>query len=75
MAFFAINETFKNFLLGSITLAIGAISGGAINPAVSIGITTLGISSWSDIWIYLVAQFLGGAAAAVVFLYLNPDDK
>lgn len=56
-------------------LAIGAISGGAINPAVSIGITTLGISSWPDIWIYLVAQFLGGAVAAVTFRYLNPDDK
>jgi len=63
------------FTLLITALTIGAISGGAINPAVALGISTLGISSWPDIWIYLVAQFLGGAAAAGIFLYLNPEDK
>ena len=54
--------------------AIGAVSGGAINPAVAFGITTMGISAWADLWIYLVAGILAGAAAAMVFKTLHPDD-
>jgi aquaporin Z len=45
----------------------GAISGGAYNPAVAVGITIMGLSAWSNIWIFLVANFAGGAAAAVIF--------
>ena len=29
----------------------------------------------SDIWIYLIANFLGGATAAVVFMYAQPAEK
>ncbi|HKV28032.1 MAG TPA: aquaporin [Candidatus Acidoferrales bacterium] len=47
--------------------AVGNISGGAFNPAVALGITTMGLVGWSSIWIYLVANFLGGAAAAGAF--------
>src|SRR5205809_1282162 len=52
--------------------AVGDISGGAFNPAVALGITLLGISSWNNIWIYLVANFAGGAVAAVIFQLVNP---
>src|SRR6516162_4139936 len=52
--------------------AVGDISGGAFNPAVALGISILGISDWSNIWIYLVANFAGGAVAAVVFQLINP---
>jgi aquaporin Z len=55
--------------------AVGNISGGVFNPAVAIGITAMGLSTWGNIWIYLVANFLGGAAAALVFKSLNPEDK
>ncbi|HEY3600718.1 MAG TPA: aquaporin [Chthoniobacterales bacterium] len=51
--------------------AVGDISGGAFNPAVAFAITWLGISTWSNIWIYIVANFLGGAAAALVFNMIN----
>jgi aquaporin Z len=47
--------------------AVGAISGGAFNPAVALGITILNIGFWSNIWVYVVANLLGGAVAA--FLY------
>jgi hypothetical protein len=36
-----------------------------------VGITILGIASAADIWIYLVANLLGGAAAAGVFNALD----
>jgi len=52
--------------------AVGDISGGAFNPAVALGITLLGISSWNNIWIYLVANFAAGAVAAVIFQLVNP---
>lgn len=54
--------------------AVGGVSGGAFNPAVAFGATLMGILSWSNIWIYLVANLLGGAVAALVFRYLNPGD-
>ncbi|HEV8492113.1 MAG TPA: aquaporin [Candidatus Angelobacter sp.] len=54
--------------------AVGDISGGALNPAVAVGITVLGLSSWSNIWIYLLANLAGGAAAALVFKTVNPTD-
>ena len=52
--------------------AVGDISGGAFNPAVAVGISVMGISTWSNIWMYLVADFLGGAVAALVFNMINP---
>jgi aquaporin Z len=56
-------------------LAVGKISGGAFNPAVAFGITLMGLVSWPSIWIYLVADLLGGLAAATVFRFLNSEDQ
>ena len=55
-------------------VAIGPISGAALNPAVAIGVALSGLGAWASIWIYLVACLLGGALAGVVFRLLNPDD-
>src|SRR5213082_210155 len=52
--------------------AVGDISGGAFNPAVALGICVLGISSWSNIWIYLLADFAAAIVAAVIFQMINP---
>ncbi len=52
----------------------GAVSGGAYNPAVATGITLLGVSSWNDLWIYLAGCFGGGAAAALVYKVVNPNE-
>ncbi|MDY7090546.1 MAG: aquaporin [Actinomycetota bacterium] len=56
-------------------LTVGAISGGAFNPAVALGGAAMGLFSWSAIWLYLVAEIVGGSLAAAVFLALNSDDR
>jgi aquaporin Z len=55
--------------------SVGNISGGAFNPAVAAGISVLGLSSWANIWIYLVADFAGAAAAAGAFKALNSAER
>jgi aquaporin Z len=54
--------------------AVGGISGGAFNPAVAVAITMFGIVGTGSLWIYLVANFAGAAAAAVLFNALEMDD-
>jgi aquaporin Z len=52
--------------------AVGSISGGAFNPAVALGISMLGLSSWPNLWIYVLANFGAAIVAAVVFNLINP---
>jgi aquaporin Z len=52
--------------------SVGNISGGAFNPAVAAGLSVMGLSSWPNIWIYLLADFAGAAVAAGAFKALNP---
>jgi aquaporin Z len=52
----------------------GAISGGAYNPAVAAGISTMGLSAWSNIWIFIVGNFAGAALAAVIYKLANPGE-
>jgi len=54
--------------------AVGAVSGGAFNPAVAVGISIMGLSPWASIWIFPVANFGGGAVAALVFRFVNPPE-
>jgi aquaporin Z len=55
--------------------AVGTISGGAFNPAVTLGAAVMGMFAWSTLWVYVLAQVVAGIAAGVTFLALNPDDK
>jgi aquaporin Z len=55
--------------------AVGSISGGAFNPAVALGAAVMGMFAWPTLWVYVLAQVIGGTAAAVTFVTLNPDDK
>jgi aquaporin Z len=51
--------------------AIGPVSGGAFNPAVGLGATVMGLADFAHLVVYLLADFLGGAAAAFLFNYLD----
>jgi len=54
--------------------AVGGIGSGVFNPAVAVGITAMGMSSVANIWMFLVADFAGGAVAALAFRAVNPQD-
>src|SRR5271163_4787971 len=47
--------------------AVGPVSGGAFNPAVAVGVTIMGLAGITNLIIYLIADFAGGAAAAILF--------
>ena len=55
--------------------AVGSVSGGAFNPAVAIGAMLMRLLAWQMLWLYLAANLLGGAAAAMAFKWINPDDR
>ena len=63
------------FTVTAAAFAVGNISGGAFNPAVAIGACMMGMLSWSAIWMYLVAEAIGGGLAAVAFRVLRPDER
>lgn len=54
------------------TAAFSGVSSGAFSPAVAAGMATVGMVSWSDIWIYLAGNVLGAAAAAAIFQTIHP---
>jgi aquaporin Z len=63
------------FTVAAGAFAVGSVSGGAFNPAVAIGATVMGLFAWAHIWIYLVAELVGGAAAAYAFRLTQPAEK
>jgi aquaporin Z len=63
------------FTVMVMAFALGGISGGAFNPAVATGITVMHLAKAANIWLYLAGNFAGGALAALVFKFVNPEDK
>src|ERR1700716_2313289 len=55
--------------------SVGNISGGAFNPAVAVATSIMGLSSWTNLWIYLLADFGGAAVAAGAFKAVSPADR
>ncbi len=74
-----VDNSFFGLAIGFTVLAgafaAGGISGGAFNPAVSLGAAAGGLFAWSTLWVYFVVQAVAGIAAGLTFLALNPDDR
>jgi aquaporin Z len=73
------NNSFYGLAVGFTAVAggfaVGPFSGGAFNPAVTLGAAVMGMLAWSTLWVYPVAQLIAGVAAGAAFLALNPDDQ
>lgn len=54
--------------------AFGGVSGGVFNPAVAVGVMSVGMISWSMLWVYLVANFAGGLLGGLAFRAINQHE-
>jgi aquaporin Z len=63
------------FTVAAGAFAVGGISGGSFNPAVTLGAATSGLFGWSTLWVYLLVQLAAGALAGLAFRELNPTDR
>lgn len=74
-----LDNSFYGLAIGFTVMAgafsVGAISGGAFNPAVAVGIGVMKLVNISQIWIHVSADLVGGLLAAIVFKIINPEDK
>lgn len=74
-----LDNSFYGLAIGMTVMAaafsVGAISGGAFNPAVAVGLGLMKLVKISQIWIHISADLVGGLFAAIVFKIINPDDK
>jgi aquaporin Z len=61
------------FALAVMVYATGHVSGGHLNPAVTLGVFLRGKATAADLVGYWIAQLIAGAAAALVVLYLKGD--
>ena len=62
------------FTVGAGIFAVGALTGAAFNAAVGVGVCVFGLSAGSNLWVYIVANLLGGAVAAAAFRFISPED-
>ncbi len=53
--------------------AAGSISGAVFNPAVALGLCSLGASEWGTIWLYWLAPCAGGLLGLFAFLLLEDE--
>lgn len=72
-------NSFYGLAIGGTVLAgafaVGGVSGGVFNPAVAVGVCTMKIVAWSAFWVYLVANFAGGAVAGLVYRAVVRDEQ
>lgn len=59
-------------MVGAVT--VGGISGGAFNPAVGLGVFTMGLESGRQFVVYLVSEMAGAAVAAAAYRFINGLD-
>ena len=52
-------------------VAVGGVSGGAFNPAVGLGVFTMGLESAKQLGVYLASDLAGAAVAALTYKVVN----
>ena len=73
-----LDNSFYGLAIGATVMtgayAVGGVSGGVFNPAVAVGITVMGLQTWSNFWVFLVGNFGGAVAAALTYKFVNGDE-
>lgn len=60
-------------VVAALLLTVGLVSGGHFNPAISLGLWTVRLSSTKRTLTYIAAQLLGGVSAYWLFTYMFND--
>jgi aquaporin Z len=55
-------------------VAVGWLSGGAFNPAVGLGVFSMGLESGKQLGVYVAADLAGGAVAALTYKFIHGAD-
>jgi aquaporin Z len=55
-------------------VAVGGVSGGAFNPAVGLGVFTMGLESAKQLGIYVVSDLAGATVAALTYKFVHGSD-
>ena len=73
------NNSYFGFAIGFTVLvgafAVGTISGAAFNPAVAFGAANMNLSEWSNLWVFIVAAFLGSFVSAFLVNQVESPEK
>jgi aquaporin Z len=56
-------------------VSVGGVSGGALNPAVGLGVFLMKLENFHQLLVYLVADMAGGAVAALAFKATHAADE
>jgi aquaporin Z len=71
-------NSFYGLAIGMTVMAgaavVGGVSGGAFNPAVGLGVLTMGLESAKQFSLYLVFNLLGAVAATFTYKFVNGTD-
>lgn len=59
----------------AMAVTLGTYSGGGFNPAVAVALSVQKTFCWEQIWIYFAGPLAGAVLAALLFNYINEDDK
>jgi aquaporin Z len=62
------------FTVTGMIYTFGEYSGAMFNPSVAIAACMMGLAAWKNIWIYFIANVVGGVLGAVVFKIVEGKD-
>ncbi len=62
------------FTVSGLMYTLGSVSGSAFNPAIVVASCITQLSSWNNLWIYLVGCFGGAVLATVVYRYVMNEE-
>ena len=62
------------FTVTALMYTLGSVSGSAFNPAVAIATCVAHLSSWNNLWIYMVGGLGGAVLATMAYKYISGDE-
>ena len=62
------------FTVTALMYTLGSVSGSAFNPVVAIATCIAHLSSWNNLWIYIVGGLGGAVLATMAYKYISGDE-